>query len=709
MSGHSAAVSEVRLAAIVESSDDAIITKDRDGVITSWNPAAERIYGYSAQEAIGQPISMLIPKQRAGEERMILDRVLAGERVDHYESERVHKSGRLLRVSLSVSPLTDESGEFVGASIIARDVSALDRTREFASRLHELTRALSTEITRDGAVRRLLEQAVGGLGADAGAVGLVDSTGKEIELAGSAGYTEAGIGAWQRFPLDADVPMSIAIRSGEAIWTESADELSRRYSGLADANILFASLAVIPLAVEERPFGALALSFGSEHLFPPQERTFLVTAAHQAAQTLDRARVYEVERLGRQRLSFLAGASELLAGSLDPDTTLRNLADLATHDVADWCAIDLVEEDGGLRNVATSHTDPAKVRLANDLRSRYPVDPDAPTGVPNVIRTGESELYSEIPDELLVDAAEDEEHLRLMRELGLMSGMVVPLEARGRVFGAMTLVASDSGRRFDEGDLELAEDLARRAALAIDNSMLFHREHEAAVTLQRSLLPRSLPRLSGVEFAAQYEPAAAGLEVGGDWYDVVVQGEDRAAMTIGDVAGRGVQAAAVMGRVAAALRAYVLDRQPPDEALHRLNRVMREQEHPEMATVLHVQLDLSSGTAEYVRAGHPPGLLRLPDGRIERLGGAGTPPLGVFDELEYRVHTITVPPGSLLLLYTDGLIERSDRDFDVELEHLCAALGEAPGDAGGCLRWLADRFRAESIADDVAMLAMSRS
>jgi serine phosphatase RsbU (regulator of sigma subunit) len=211
-----------------------------------------------------------------------------------------------------------------------------------------------------------------------------------------------------------------------------------------------------------------------------------------------------------------------------------------------------------------------------------------------------------------------------------------------------------------------------------------------------------------VEFAAYYEPAAAGLEVGGDWYDVVVQGEGRAAMTIGDVAGRGVQAAAVMGRVAAALRAYVVDHQPPDEALHRLNRVMREPEHPQMATVLHVQIDLSSGTATYVRAGHPPGLLRLPDGRIERLEGEGTPPLGVFDELDYRMHTISVPPGSLLLLYTDGLIERSDRDFDVELQHLCAALGEAPGDAEGCLRWLAERFGAESIPDDVAMLAMSR-
>ena len=708
MIGPSTPVSEARLAAIVESSDDAILTKDRDGVITSWNPAAERMYGYSTDEAIGQPVSILVPEHRAGEERMILDRILAGDRIDHYESERVHRSGRLLRVSLSVSPLVDESGEFVGASIVARDVTALDRSREFASRLHELTLALSAEITRDGAVQRLLEQAVGGLGADAGAVGLVDSSGTQIELAGSVGYTEAGIGDWQRFSLDADVPMSIAVRSGEPIWTESADELSRSYSDLAEANILFASLAVIPLAVDERPFGAVALSFGSRHLFAADERTFLITAARQVAQTLDRARLYEVERQGKRRLSFLAGASELLAGSLDPETTLRNLADLAIHEIADWCAIDLVEEDGELRNVATAHVDPDKVRLANDFRTRYPVDPDAPTGVPNVIRTGRPELYREIPDELLVEGAQDEEHLRVMRELGLESGMVVPLRARGRTLGAMTFVASDSGRRFGEEDVELAEDLARRAAMAIDNSMIFRREHEAAVTLQRSLLPQSLPEAAGVEFACSYQPAAPGLEVGGDWYDVVVLGEDKATLTIGDIAGRGVQAAAVMGRVSAALRAYVLDEQPPDEALRRVNRVMRESGGPQMATVLHLHLDLAFGTAEYVRAGHPPGLIRLPTGEVRLLGGEGTPPLGTFDELEYRVHRVDVPPGSLLLLYTDGLIERSDRNFDVELERLRAVFADAPPDAAGCLRWLTQRFSPESVPDDVAMLAMSR-
>jgi hypothetical protein len=435
----------------------------------------------------------------------------------------------------------------------------------------------------------------------------------------------------------------------------------------------------------------------------------MLTAAQHAAQTFDHARVYEDQRRAAERVTFLAAASELLSGSLDPDTTLQNLANLAIGGLGDWCAIDLADEEQGLRNVATAHVDPDLVRLASEFRERYPVDPDAPTGAPNVIRTGKSELYEEIPDELLVEAAEDEEHLKVMREIGLVSGMVVPLGARGRVLGAITFVSSSPDRLFDQTDLELAEDLARRAGLAVDNAMLFRHEHDAAVTLQRSLLPESLPELPGVQFAARYLPAAPGLEVGGDWYDVTTLGDDRAAMTIGDIAGRGVNAAAVMGHVSGVVRAFVLDGKAPDEVVQRTNRVMREAAHPQMATAVQLELDLESGHLDYVRAGHPPALLRLPDGTVEKLAGKGTQPLGVFDDLECRTHRVDFPPGSLLLLYTDGLIERSDRDFDEELENLAEAVSQAPADAEGCLKTLAERFSPETIPDDVAMLAVSRS
>lgn len=693
-------------AAIVSSSDDAILSKDAEGTITSWNPAAERIYGYTPEEAIGSHISMLVPPDRAGEEKRILARVLAGERMQHYETERRRKDGGIIAVSLTVSPVRDAAGAVTGASVIARDVSVRRRTEGLAARLQAVSSALAREITPARAIESLLEQAVAALGADAGAVGLVSAAGDEVELAGAAGYSESGLSGWMSFPLEAELPMSVAIRTGEPVWTRSGTELSERFPLLAGAEISFESLAVIPLGIEGRPTGALALSFRGDRDFDQEERAFLNAVAQQASFALDRARLYEAERLAGERLAFLAEATELLSGSLDLDATLRRLAEVATTRIADWCAIDLVDDGSELRHVVVAHRDPEQVRLAEELRERYPTDPDADTGVPRVIRTGEAEVYAEIPDEMLVEAAQDDEHLRLMRELGLASAMVIPLQVRGRTLGAVTFVASESSRRFGDDDLTLAQELARRAALAVDNSMLFRREHEAALTLQRSLLPRSMPELAEVEFAARYYPAGAGLEVGGDWYEALALDNGRVGVTIGDIAGRGIRAASIMGRVGTALRAYVLDSHHPGEALARLDRLMREFDQPEMTTIFHLQLDPATGSAEYVRAGHPPAMLRSPDGRVTQLAGSGTPPLGVLAEVQVQQHSVEIPAGSMLLLFTDGLVERPGSDLGEGLGRLEAALAAAPADAEGCLDAIARQFDAETVPDDVAMLAM---
>ncbi len=696
-----------RFAAIVESSDDAILSKDADGVITGWNPAAERIYGYTEEEAIGQPVSILVPPHRRGEERHILDRVLAGEQIDHYETERLTKDGRQIVVSLTVSPIRGADGVPIGASMIARDITDRHRTLNLASRLQAVTLALSKEITRERALGVLLDQAVSALGADAGAVGLVNSAGTDVELLGTKGHSDSGLAGWLSFPVDAELPMSLAIRTGEGVWTTSSEELGKRFPALAGQGTQFASLAVMPLSVEGRPFGAVSLSFKRAREFDVEERSFLTGVAQQAAHTLERARLYEAQRQTSERLSFLAEASELLAGSLDPDAALAQLADLSVPRIADWCGIELVDDDGALRNVAVAHADPGRIRLADEMRARYPIDADAETGVPNVIRTGHSELYHEISDELLAQSAQDPEHLRLMRELGLASVMIVPLRARGRSIGAVSFVAAESGVRYDEDDLELAEDLARRAALAIDNSMLFKREHEAAVVLQRSLLPQSLPELEGIDLAARYEPAAPGLEVGGDWYEVVPLDDGTVAVTIGDVAGRGIRAASIMGRVRPALRAVVAEGHPVDEAIRRLDALIKESDHPEMVTVFHLHYDPEAETAEYVRAGHPPALLRLPDGRVEDLGGRGTAPLGILDRIEVRKHAIDFPRGSLLLLYTDGLIERRGDDLLAGLARLREVFSRAPAAADACLAQIAHEYRTDEIPDDVAMLALA--
>lgn len=703
-----ASITSDHFAAIVESSTDAIIGKDTDAIITSWNPAAQRIYGYSEAEAVGRPISILIPEDRRGEERKILDQILAGERLEEYETERVRKDGRQIRVSLTISPVRELDGQIVGASVIARDVTDKHRSKVLAERLQALTAALVGQVEVDRAVELLLEQAVKGTEADAGAVGVIDEAGDQVELIGSFGHSEEGLSPWRRFPLDSDVPMTEVIRTGKTMWFASADEMRNRYPLVWTARIRFDCLAVVPLTVDGETFGSLSLSFVGARTFDAEMEAFVTAVAERAAHALERARLREAEQQTARQLELLAEASELLSESLELDVTLARLADLVVQRIADWCSIELLDSEGRLRGSTVAHQDPAQRERALRLREMYPPETTGDEGLARVLRTGETEVYADIPDELLAASARDEKHLELMRELGLKSAIVAPLTVRGRTLGALTIVAAESGRRYGPGEVQLVRDLARRAALAIDNSMLFEREHEAAVTLQRSLLPQSLPEIEGMELATRYEPAAPGLEVGGDWYEVVVRDDGKVGVTIGDVAGRGIRAASVMGRIRPAFRAYVLEGHDPVEAITRLNRLIREAERPEMVTVLHLLLDPVTGEGSYVRAGHPPALLLDADGNTEALLGNGTTPLGILSDAEVSANPVKVPPGSLLLLYTDGLIERRDTDLDVGLARLRRALADGPRDAQGCLDWLAERLEADDVPDDVAMLAVSR-
>jgi two-component system, cell cycle sensor histidine kinase and response regulator CckA len=197
----------------------------------------------------------------------------------------------------------------------------------------------------------------------------------------------------------------------------------------------------------------------------------------------ERERIEAALQQGERRATFLAEASRLLAHSLDYERTLRTVAQLAVPEVADWCAVDLVE-DGTIQRVAVAHSDPAKVELVRDLERRYPTDPEATVGVPQVVRTGRSELLVEIPDELLEQAARDGEHLRILRDLELRSYVVAPLKGRAQVLGAITFVHAESGRRYSEADLLLVEDLARRAATAIENARLVRELDETRQRLE---------------------------------------------------------------------------------------------------------------------------------------------------------------------------------------------------------------------------------
>ncbi len=691
--------------AIINTAADAIISKDRNAVITSWNRSAERLYGYSAEEAVGQSIAMLIPEHRSGEETEILSRILAGEVVEHYETERMRKDGEILTVSLRISPIYTDDGTIAGASVIARDITEQRAAQDRSESLQRITAALAEAISTDRAGEIVLDEAVSTLGAEAATIGMVDRPGENINILASRGYSEKNMAAWQSFPVDGQLPMSDVVRTREPVWLSTKLELAGNYPAVAGGALPYGALAVTPLVVEGQAFGAIALSFHDEREFEPPERAFLLAASQQAANALFRARLHDSERSARDQLAFVVRASEVLAETLDLDETFDRLGSIAVPRVADWFSVDLVLE-GETRNVAVAHFDPEKVELAKRIRERYPPDPDSETGVPQVIRTGEPEMYPEIPQELLEQGAVDEEHLGLIRELGLVSAMVVPLKARGEVLGALTLVSAESGRHYGEEDLELAQELAGHAALAVENALLYQREHEAALTLQRALLPEQLPELEGLKFAGRYQPGGHGLEAGGDWYDAIPCDDGTVVLVIGDVSGRGIPAASIMGRIRTAIHAYVVERHTPVAAVMRLDRVVADFTQNEMATLIWVTLDPRTGEAEYVVAGHPPAFIRSPDGKVAELDAKRSPPVGVFPRPRFKLNRTTIEPGSILFMYTDGLVERRSNGIDPGLETLRKALAGAPADPDACADAAMAALDPGEAADDVAILAV---
>ncbi len=309
------------LAAIVASSDDAIISKTLDGIITSWNNAATRLFGYSPQEAIGRHITLIIPPELWPQEDEIFARLRKGIRIDHFETLRIGKDGHTIDISLSISPIRDDDGTIMGAATIMRD------------------------ITRQKAMARQLQEA------------------------------------------------------------------------------------------EE------------------QER-------------------------------FLTRVSKVLALTLDYKETLANIGRLIVPRLADWFAVDLLDAEGHFQQVVLEHQRPEQIEWARALRERFPIDYDAPTGLPQVARSGRSELYPEITDEMLVAAARSEEELAIARQVGYSSLMLVPLVARGKTIGVVTFVATESGKKYTERDLALAEEVGRRAGIALDNARLYNEVQQARDQLE---------------------------------------------------------------------------------------------------------------------------------------------------------------------------------------------------------------------------------
>jgi PAS domain S-box-containing protein len=446
--------SEERFRLLVEGTQDyAIFLLDPEGRVTSWNSGAERIKGYRAEEIIGQHFSRFYP-QEAVERGWPAHELSVAAAEGRFEDEgwRLRKDGSRFWANVIITALRDEAGRLRGFSKITRDLTERRRAEEairqanadLERRVEERTAALHKE-------REMLRVTLASIG---DAVITTDAGGRVTFLnAVAEALTGWGQEQARGQPLEAvfpivheqtrrpvDNPAARVIREGVII-------------GLGNHTVLIARDGI------ERPIDDSAA---------PIRGT--------SGETVGVVLVFRdiTERKRAEHASrFLAEASKSLAALVDYGSTMQKVARLAVPVFADWCAVDMLEPDGSVRRVAVAHVDPSKVELAHELNRRFPPDPDAPQGVRHILRTGQAELVSEITDALLVERVQNEELLHILRELGLKSYMGVPLQARGKTVGAITFVAAESGRRFDATDLAVAEELAHRAAIAMENARLY--------------------------------------------------------------------------------------------------------------------------------------------------------------------------------------------------------------------------------------------
>ncbi len=409
---------------------------------------------------------------------------------------------------------------------------------------------------------------------------------------------------------------------------------------------------------------------------------------------------------------FMAEASRVLASSMDYGETLQRVARLAVPQLADWCAVDLLDERGKIERVAVHHADPRQLELAERLDRLHHTATDEPAGVPEVLRTGEARIFNDIQPEALAAYAHDSEHLELLSAIGATAVIIVPMIGATGALGAITLVSSESMRRLTAADLGVAERLGRRAGTAVENARLYTERTRIAHTLQRALLPESLPEVPETEIEARYCAAGELNEVGGDFYDVFEHDADSWMLVIGDVCGKGSRAAGVTALARHTLRAASMGGQSSTEMLQTLHRALRRQ--PPGADLCTACLVMVTPASERLRltvtlAGHPPPMLIDAAGKARQIGRTGTL-LGVLDPIDVAEREEELRAGETLLLYTDGIPEAGHSGEALGERGVIELCHRAPQlTLAGLLEYIehAALEHAEgSLRDDLALLGM---
>jgi serine phosphatase RsbU (regulator of sigma subunit) len=488
-------------------------------------------------------------------------------------------------------------------------------------------------------------------------------------------------------------------------------ERMKRYAAVAGgAPTMGAGAAIaVPLIGDDEVLGSVTFHFADEHEFAGDEIGFLATFALHCSQAFERVRAEEGELETRRRAQFLSEAVERLSSSLDYQRTLDEAMRVLIPRFADWAAVDLVNDAGGIDLVAVAHRDPEMIQWARAVREKYPPAIEDETGVGAVIRTRDAVFRPTLDRAELAAAAVDEGMTEALEILAPQSVLIVPLEVQGRVLGAMTLIRSEIDRPYTTDDLGLAQDVANRAATAIDRARLFEDRDHIARSFQQILLPATLPSIEGFELAATYRPGRAGMDVGGDFYDVFKRPGGSFGLAIGDVCGHGPEAAAVMGVARQTIRVAGMGEHRPSAILRVVNEALLLGGYERFVSVCDVRVrPIGEGARLTVSsAGHPLPFLVGVDGSVREIGEHGML-LGVQEDPWLVDSTIDMTPGDLLVLFTDGLVEwpSRERTEDGVREVLASVPGLSAQDALTAIeQWWREGVGSEP-RDDAAVLVV---
>ncbi|SPE99296.1 Phosphoserine phosphatase RsbU [Streptomyces sp. MA5143a] len=708
----------------------AVVQIDRTGAINAWNEDAEELFGYAPDQVIGKPLTDLAAWPHTPGTSTGVAEALQLSRWEGSYGIR-DAGGRVIPVYASHLRVRDTAGEPSTVCLLVRDheravlqtpirVPTGDSSGSGeggqATDPFEVFIGSPAPDDLDGLLQRTVERARDMLDGDSAFLLLATDDETELEVRASTGLPSAR----QRF---ARVPVEAGPgRYGSARMPAVHDDLAAVPGAVPLlSGTGMRSVVTVPLKVEGRLTGSLGVAAEAASRYSNEEALRLQFAADRIALAVESARLGELERLRRGSLSFLVEASDLLAGTLDRDQTLALMAQMTIPTLATWCAVYTIADQASDPYLSyVLHEDEDLIDGLKALLSKI-----AP---PEPIPTPGARVWT-APAEAAHRAA-----LRTsMRSLGLgepatvSSGIgttlatasavggetvVLPLVARNRVIGMLTL-GKPTDEHFRQEILELAEDLSRRAALALDNARLYSERMAISQSLQRSLLPPELPDIEGVEVEVIYRAAGEGNEVGGDFYDLFPIRDGAYGFAIGDVCGTGPEAAAVTGLARHALRLLAREGYGGPAVLERLNSaIIDEGARSRFLTLLYGELwpqEDGSAVLKVVCAGHPLPLRLRQDGTVEP-AAEPQPLLGVMEDLELYEQTVTLDPGDVLLCVTDGVTERREGTRmlgdDGLTEVLTTCTGLTAGAVAARVMRAVERFASDAPSDDMAILAM---